>query len=71
MKDKTKDMVEAARMKKLELKQLQLQRRRRERQRLRTERGKLARIEASFGQFWRICEGGEEEEVEPLLNKKE
>ena len=65
MKDKTKDMVEAARMKKLELKQLQLQRRRRERQKLRSERGKLARIEASFGQFWRICEGdGEEEEVE-------
>ena len=65
MKDKTKDMLEAARMKKLELKQLQLQRRRRERQKLRSERGKLARIEASFGQFWRICEGdGEEEEVE-------
>ena len=65
MKDKTKDMVEAARMKKLELKQLQLQRRRRERQKLRTERGELARIEASFRQFWRICEGnGEEEGVE-------
>ena len=65
MKDKTKDMVEAARMKKLELRQLQLQRRRRERQKLRTERGELARIEASFRQFWRICEGnGEEEGVE-------
>ena len=62
-KDRTKDMVEAAKMKKLELKQLQLERRRRERQKLRSERGKLARIEASVGQFWRSCEGdgGEEE----------
>ena len=62
-KDRTKDMVEVAKMKKLELKQLQLERRRRERQKLRSERGKLARIEASVGQFWRSYEGdgGEEE----------
>ena len=61
-KDRTKDMVEAAKKKKLELKQLQLERRRRERQKLRFERGKLARIEASIGQFWRSCEGDEGEE---------
>ena len=61
-KDRTKDVVEAAKKKKLELKQLQLERRRRERQKLRLERGKLARIEASIGQFWRSCEGDEGEE---------
>ena len=56
-KDRTKDMVEVAKMKKLELKQLQLERRRRERQKLKSERGDLDRIEASVGQFWRRCEG--------------
>ena len=62
MKDRTEEILETTRMKKLELKQLQLQRRRRERQKLRSERGELARIEASVGQFWRNCEGGGEEE---------
>ena len=70
-KDRTKDMVEVAKMKKLELKQLQLERRRRERQKLKSERGDLARIEASVGQFWRSCEReGEGEEEEGRVERR-
>ena len=63
MADKTREIVEGTKKKRLELKQLQFERRRQERQKLKSERGELARIEASIGQFWRRCEGeGEEEE---------
>ena len=63
MADKTREIVEGTKKKKLELRQLQFERRRQERQKLKSERGELARIEASIGQFWRRCEGeGEEEE---------
>ena len=62
MKDRTKEILETTRMKKLELKQLQLQRRQRERQKLKSERGELARIEASVGEFWRNCVRSKEEE---------
>ena len=61
MKDRTEEILETTRKKKLELKQLQLQRRQRERQKLRSERGELARIMASVGEFWRNCVRGREE----------
>ena len=65
MADKTREIVEGTKKKRLELKQLQFERRRQERQKLKSERGELARIEAGIGQFWRMCEGeGEEEEGE-------
>ena len=62
MKDRTEEILETTRKKKFELKQLQLQRRQRERQKLRSERGELARIEASVGEFWRNCVRGREKE---------
>ena len=57
MKDRTEEILQNTRKKKLELKQLQFQRRQRERQ----ERGELARIMASVGEFWRNCVRGREE----------
>ena len=61
MKDRTEEILQTTKKKKSELKQLQFQRRQRERQKLRSERGELARIEASVGEFWRNCVRGREE----------